>query len=354
MDQQNSESKISEHDNDMNEASASTENVSKTRMSWPVRFSTIIAVFNLVLVIPFGVWYVQVLMSENEQVEANKRELEKYSEQLQTELSASVPNLSETLKSQELGLQRLSGIVKQLENKKRPVEMMSKAYQSTVLWHLRDLLTQIHGAPLDVSTKQESLAYLRQLRDTVSSSDLGPKSQEIIAALDQDVISLNNARTVNRAAIETLIERLIEFSSHMELSNAGPAVDASFAVDNASINSEWSLLINLWQEIKSLIKVRQVDESSGTLDINYFLRETLRLKLLETMYLVRANDISRAAIRFEEIQLYINTNFDLDGAETRAALAMMGDVKSMTDVTASNLSATLLLLEDYFLNMTSD
>ena len=294
------------------------------------------------------------MINENGQIETNKRELEKYTEELQTKLSASAPDLSEALNSQERDLERLTGVVKQLQNKKRPVEMSSKANQTAVLWYMRDLLTQINGAPLDASTKNESLAYLRQLRSTATSLDLGSQSQEIVAALDQDLISLENTKTLSRASIETLIERLMDFSSRMELTVAGSAVDPSSAVDNVSLNSEWSLLTNLWQEMKSLIQVRQVDGSNAALDTRYFLRETLRLKLLETVYLVRANDISRVAMRLDEIQLYISTNFDSDGPETRAALAMMGDLENITDVTVSNFSATLLLIEDYFLNTSSD
>ncbi len=338
----------------MNEPSLSAEDASKPKRSWLIGLSTIITLCNLVVVIPFGVWYIQGIVNKNEQIETNKLELQKYAKQLQTELRAGNPDLNETIKSHGLDLERLTITVKQLENKKPPLELNSEVEQSAVLWHLKDLLTQLHGSPLTVSTKKESLAYLRQLRDTAAYLELEPEGQEITAMLDQDLTSLDSAKTINRAAIESLIGRLTESSARMELSAAKSAVGLGFKVDNPGLNTDRSLLANFWQELKSLIKVRQLDGSIATLDTKYFSRETLRLKLLELVYLVRANDISQLAIRIEEVKVYVSSHFDPNGPETQAALALIENLKGMTDVTVPNFSSTLNSIKDYFLKMNSD
>jgi uncharacterized protein HemX len=113
-------------------------------------------------------------------------------------------------------------------------------------------------------------------------------------------------------------------------------------------------MTNLWQEIKSLIQVRQVEGLSTSLDTKYFYREALRLKLLEAIYLIKAGDIARITVCLDEIQVYVKTNFDLQGAKTQAALALIANVKGMTDITVHDFSSTLISIEDYFLNMNLD
>ncbi len=52
--------------------------------------------------------------------------------------------------------------------------------------------------------------------------------------------------------------------------------------------------------------------------------------------------------------MYVKTNFDLQGVKTQAALALIANVKGMTDITVHDFSSTLISIEDYFLNMNLD
>jgi uncharacterized protein HemX len=355
MDQQNVESKPADERNIINNgAVSSSEGVETTKKSRIIWFSAIISVFNLVAVILFGVWYVQVISNKDDQIVANKLALEKYADQLQIELSESVLNVGDTVKSQGLELERLIGVVAQIENNERPLEIKSRIDQSMVVWYLRDLLSQINGVPLDTATKRVGLAYLQRLRDALAALDLEPKSQDISEALDQDLISLQNTKTLNRFLIESELEQLIELSSHLESPVDGSPVDANLMTDSSNLNADWSILTNIWQEIKSLIQVRQVAELDTRLDTKYFRREALRLKLFEAIYLIKAGDTARITVSLEEIRVYIGMNFDPQGPKTQAALASIENLKGMTDVTLHDLSSTLILIEDYFININVD
>lgn len=355
IDQQNVESKpADEGDIINNEAVSLLNGVETTKKSWIIWFSAIISVFNLVAVILFGVWYTQTISNKDDQIVANKLALEKHANQLKIELRESVRNVGDTVKSQGLELERLIGVVAQIENNERPLEIKSRIDQSMVVWYLRDLLSQINGVPLDTATKRVGLAYLQQLRDALAALDLKPKSQDISEALDQDLISLQNTKTLNRFLIESELGQLIELSSHLESPVDRSPVDTNLMTDSYNLNAEWSILTNIWREIKSLIQVRQVAELDARLDTKYFHREALRLKLFEAIYLIKASDMARITVSLEEIRVYIGLNFDPQGPKTQAALASIENLKGMTDVTLHDFSSTLLSIEDYFLNMNVD
>ena len=354
MDQQNLESKSADEVDGIKEAAPLPESIVKSKGSWLTRFSAFIGVVNLFAIILFGVWYAQNITSTNDEIEANKLALNRHANQLKIELSESVPNLGGTVKTQGLELERLIAVVAQIENNEQSLERKSGINQSVILWHLRDLLAQMNGVPLDATMHRVGLAYLQQLRDTLTTLDLGAQAEGISVALNQDLISLEGTKTLNSSLMEAELVRLIESSSHLELPIDSSSADASSAVNNSNLNADWSFLNNLWQEIKSLIQVRQVEGLSTSLDTKYFYREALRLKLLEAIYLIKAGDIARITVCLNEIQAHIRANFDLQGAETQAALALIANVKGMTDVTVHDFSSTLTSIEDYFLNINSD
>jgi hypothetical protein len=70
--------------------------------------------------------------------------------------------------------------------------------------------------------------------------------------------------------------------------------------------------------------------------------------------LIKAGDTARITVSLEEIRVYIGMNFDPQGPKTQAALASIENLKGMTDVTLHDLSSTLILIEDYFININVD
>jgi uncharacterized protein HemX len=354
IDQQNLESKSADEGDGLKEVAPLPESIAESKGSWLIRFSAFIGVVNLVAIILFGVWYAQNITNTNDQIEVNKLALNRHANQLQIELSESVPNLGGTVKTQGLELERLIAVVAQIENSEQALERKSRINQSMVFWYLRDLLAQINGVPLDPAAHRIGLAYLQQLRDALTTLDLEPQAEEIVVALNQDLISLEGTKTLNRSLMEAELVRLIELSSQLELPVDSSSADASSTVNNSNLNADWSFMTDLWQEIKSLIQVRQVEELSTSLDAKYFYREALRLKLLEVIYLIKAGDIARITVCLDEIQVYVKTNFDLQGAKTQAALALIANVKGMTDITVHDFSSTLISIEDYFLNINLD
>jgi len=354
MDQQNLESKSADEGDGIKEAAPLPESIAESKGSWLIRFSAFIGVVNLIAIILFGVWYTQNITNTNDQIEVNKLALNRHANQLQIELSESVPNLGGTVKTQGLELERLIAVVAQIENSDQVLERKSRINQSMVFWYLRDLLAQIHGVPLDTAAHRIGLAYLQQLRDALTTLDLEPQAEEITVTLKQDLISLEGTKTLNRSLMEAELVRLIELSSQLELPVDSSSADASSTFNNSNLNADWSFMTDLWQEIKSLIQVRQVGGLSTSLDTKYFYREALRLKLLEAIYLIKAGDIARITVCLDEIQVYVKTNFDSQGAKTQAALALIANVQGMTDITVHDFSSTLISIEDYFLNINSD
>ena len=354
MDQQNLESKSADEGDCIKEAAPLPESIAESKGSWLIRFSAFIGVVNLVAIILFGVWYAQNITNTNDQIEVNKLALNRHANQLQIELSESVPNLAGTVKTQGLELERLIAVVAQIENSDQVLERKSRINQSMVFWYLRDLLAQIHGVPLDTAAHRIGLAYLQQLRDALTTLDLEPQAEEITVTLKQDLISLEGTKTLNRSLMEAELVRLIELSSQLELPVDSSSADANSTVNNSNLNADWSFMTDLWQEIKSLIQVRQVEGLSTSLDTKYFYREALRLKLLEAIYLIKAGDIARITVCLDEIQVYVKTNFDSQGAKTQAALALIANVQGMTDITVHDFSSTLISIEDYFLNINLD
>ena len=132
MDQQNLESKSADEGDSIQTAVPLPESIVKSKGAWLARFSAFIGMVNLVAIILFGVWYAQNITSENDQIKANKLALNRHANQLQIELSESVPNLGDRVKTQGLELERLIAVVAQIENSERSLERKSGINQSVI------------------------------------------------------------------------------------------------------------------------------------------------------------------------------------------------------------------------------
>jgi hypothetical protein len=64
--------------------------------------------------------------------------------------------------------------------------------------------------------------------------------------------------------------------------------------------------------------------------------------------------MARITASLEEIRVHIGMNFDPQGPKTLAVLASIENLQGTTDVTLHDFSSTLLLIEDYFLNINVD
>ena len=153
-DQQNTEPKTTDVDGPFNNDHVSSQDLNKKQHSWFSKFSMIIAICNLCIGIPFGVWYINQMTSQTVQVEASKLKLDSYSSRLQADFMKSLPDLNVKAKRQALELKRLNAEVERLNGKYQFPGATFNPDASMFVWQMRDLILGFHKYPLDSVQKK--------------------------------------------------------------------------------------------------------------------------------------------------------------------------------------------------------
>ena len=347
-DQQNTEPKTTDVDGPFNNDHVSSQDLNKKQHSWFSKFSMIIAICNLCIGIPFGVWYINQMTSQTVQVEASKLKLDSYSSRLQADFMKSLPDLNVKAKRQALELKRLNAEVERLNGKYQFPGATFNPDASMFVWQMRDLILGFHKYPLDSVQKKAGLTLLHQLRASADSVKFGADGKQVIESLDQDLVFLRQAKIIDVSRIEQGLRQLLELANRLQVSDSNrPSFDVP-RIEPPDLATDWVVLRNIWQEIKSVIQVRQLKGPDPELNSRYFVLEKFRLKVLEMEYLFNANQMVRLGEEIESLKNYVQTHFDLNDPEVRVVLDRIKELHSMVDVPVPSFTLTLTAIENYF------
>lgn len=273
-------------------------------------------------------------LSAAESLAGNDREaqgqLREQIEALQGKLSAAEERLAE-FQSQGEALQSLHD---QLARGREEATLLEVEQAITLASQQLQLAGNVAVAVLALQTADSRLARLER-----------PAYLPLRAALAKDLARLNSLPFVDVPGISLRLEEIIGAVDQLPLGAlARPAGALPEAAEPPSAGPWWQQAgRELWQELKGLVRIQRIDQADQALlapGQSFFLRENLKLRLLNARLALFARDHVTLRNELKMAQDWLKRYFAGDDKAVRAAQA------SLQQLLASDFSVALPTLND--------
>jgi uroporphyrin-3 C-methyltransferase len=162
----------------------------------------------------------------------------------------------------------------------------------------------------------------------------GPRLARVRAAVLRDIDRIKASPATDLPALLSRIDEITRQVDELPLANAvAPAAAASARRKEAAAKPTWwqQLLADAGEEARNLVRVGRIDEPEAALlapQQAYFVRENLKLKLLNARLEVLSRDIGQARLDIGSAATVLRKYFDLNARRTQLALQQMQQVQS--------------------------
>lgn len=197
------------------------------------------------------------------------------------------------------------------------------------------------------------LAALRRARARLEQASL-PQLGQLQRAIAADIERLQAADTVDARGIQRRMDDLLRQADDMPLLNGvaeigrsgtGAAPAAAGAPGGSGWQHWWQAV---WDDLRQLVRVTRVDRPEAALiapDQAYFLRESLKLRLLHARVDLAARQYGRVRTELEAVSALVGRYFDPASRVTQQVANALGQIQSeVRDVRLPDANETLTAL----------
>jgi uroporphyrin-3 C-methyltransferase len=176
------------------------------------------------------------------------------------------------------------------------------------------------------------LASLRSAQQRLERA--GPRLARVRAAVLRDIDRIKSSPATDLPALLARIDEITRQVDELPLANAvAPVGAASARKKEAAAKPTWwqQLLADAGEEARNLVRVGRIDEPEAVLvapQHGYFVRENLKLKLLNARLEVLSRDIGQARADIGSAAATLRKFFDLNSRRTQLALQQMQQVQA--------------------------
>lgn len=176
------------------------------------------------------------------------------------------------------------------------------------------------------------LASLRSAEQRLARS--GPPLARVRAAVLRDIDRIKASPATDIPALLARIDEITRQVDDLPLANAvAPASGASDRKKEAAAKPKWweKALADVGEEARNLVRVGRIDAPEAALvapEQGYFVRENLKLKLLDARLEVLSRDVGQARLDIASAGTTVRKFFDMNSRRTQMALQQMQQVQS--------------------------
>ena len=176
-----------------------------------------------------------------------------------------------------------------------------------------------------------------------------PADLPLRKALARDLERLNALPFVDMPGISLRLEQLILGVDKLPLTAYGRPVDKAESQKPVARSSWWQSAVgDVWQELKGLVRIQRFDREDPALlapGQGYFLRENLKLRLLNARLALLSRQTAIAASDLQEVEATVPRYFDANSRKTQLLRSMLVDVaKQSTQTTVPRPDDTFAAL----------
>lgn len=150
-----------------------------------------------------------------------------------------------------------------------------------------------------------------------------PMAIQLRKAIARDIQKLQSLPLVDTSGISIQLENLAANMNQLPLVSSRTTKNTISMPQAVSLNSWQRLTQEVWQEIKSLIVLEHIDRPEPPLlapEQNFFLRETIRLRLLTARVALLQHDQATYKHDLSAAELWLKNHFDTRDLATKSAL----------------------------------
>ena len=168
-----------------------------------------------------------------------------------------------------------------------------------------------------------------------------PRLMTIQRAIDRDLEAVKSAQITDLPGMLLVLDDLVAMADELPLAidNNRPSLNGSQAVENAAagipVNAPWwrQLLERVMVEARGLLRVSRIDSPEAALlapEQGFFLRENLKLKLLNARLSLLARQGDTAKSDLQAVSVSLKKYFDPSARKTQQALQLLDKAQSLS------------------------
>jgi len=220
---------------------------------------------------------------------------------------------------------------------------LSRSRDEWALAEIEQILTVASQQLQLAGNVQAALLGLQTAEGRLARSDR-PQFIPLRRVLNRDIERLKVAPNLDIAGMALRLDNLIASVDTLPLQFDERTQAPPKPAGSAGANGVWArVLIEVWDEMKQLVRIRNVDSPDAALlppAQAYFLRENLQLRLLNARQALLARDPTRFRTDLETARTWMTRYYDTRAKSTAAALA------SLKQLSASSINVELPTIAD--------
>ena len=220
---------------------------------------------------------------------------------------------------------------------------LSRSRDEWALAEIEQILTVASQQLQLVGNVQAALLALQTAEGRLARSDR-PQFIPLRRVLNRDIERLKAAPNLDIAGMALRLDNLIASVDTLPLQFDERLQSPPKPAGPAGANGVWArVLTEVWDEMKQLVRIRNMDRPDAALlppTQAYFLRENLRLRLLNSRQALLARDPTRFRTDLETARTWMTRYYDTRAKSTATALA------SLKQLSASSINVELPTIAD--------
>ena len=232
---------------------------------------------------------------------------------------------------------RLAEVALQRSQVEELIQNLSRSRDENMLVDIESALRLAQQQAQVTGSIDPLLAALRSADQRLERA--GPRLARVRAAVLRDVDRIKGAPTTDIPGLLARIDEIARQIDELPLANAvSPASPASARKKEAPAKPVWwdQLLSDVRDEARNLVRVSRIDSPEAVLvapDQAFFVRENLKLKLLNARLEVLSRQVDNARTDVGNAGAALRRYFDMNSRRTQAALQQLQQVQSQLRVT---------------------
>ncbi len=203
-------------------------------------------------------------------------------------------------------------------------EDLARGREESTLLEVEQALT-LAAQQLQLAGNVSAAALALQTADTRLARLDKPRYLPLRAALAKDLARLNALPFVDVAGISLRLEEIIGRVDALPLAAIGRPNEAAPAASGGAGQVAWWRLAaaDIWQELRSLVRIQRFDREEPVLlapEQNFFLRENLKLRLLNARLALLARDHGTFRSELKVAQGWLQRHFAVADPAVKEAL----------------------------------
>jgi uroporphyrin-3 C-methyltransferase len=244
----------------------------------------------------------------------------------------------ETAARQAVTETRLSEVAMQRSQVEELVQSMSRSRDENMLVDIESGLRLAQQQAQLTGSVEPLLAALRGADLRLERSGQ-PRLSRVRAAVARDIDRIKASSVTDVPGLLVKLDELTRLTDELPLANAvaggAPAAAAPKAESAAPLAWWQRMLAEIREEARSLVRVSRIDQPEAVLlapDQGFFLRENLKLKLLNARLALLSRQIESARADVTAAASALRKYFDPSSRKTQAAAALLQQVQSQLRV----------------------